>query len=130
MMIIAALELLNISSMIYRHTAEEIITNFLAVVIISDFDDYLFVTVSETFAGRLIYNKKIRVAHVPLHLKDLTEIEATTSKRHEKLPKGKKQVFDDVIDDDLRKGMKKLDGVDLNFKKLAKFMNAAMSEKS
>ena len=53
--------------------------NFLALVIISDFDDYFFVTIKDYRLSKLISDGEIDLLGKKLTLEDLTKIETTTS---------------------------------------------------
>ena len=53
--------------------------NFLALVIISDFDDYFFFTVSNEKPALAITHGKVDVDDIEVELEQLTLIEVTTS---------------------------------------------------
>ena len=53
--------------------------NFIGLVIISDFDDYFFVTVKDERLSKLISEGEINLLNKKLTLEDLTMIETTTS---------------------------------------------------
>ena len=53
--------------------------NFLALVIISDFDDYFFFTVSNEKPAQAITHGKVDVDDIEVELEQLTLIEVTTS---------------------------------------------------
>ena len=55
--------------------------NFLALVIISDFDDYFFVTIKDERLSMLISDGEIDFLDKKLTLEDLTVIETTTSEQ-------------------------------------------------
>lgn len=65
--------------MLTNETIADIIKDFLALVIISDFDDYFFAAVSNTPMGRLIKDGEIETSNGTLYLKDVLMIHCTTS---------------------------------------------------
>ena len=81
MTIVVILELVNMGFMMTNSTVSSIIKDFLALVIISDFDDYFFLTVDRTVQGALVKNGEVEIAGYTLKLEDLTKIECSTSRR-------------------------------------------------
>ena len=89
MAVVLSLEAVNISFMLTNATISDIIKDFIALLIISDFDDYFFLTVSHTPAGRLVKDGELETSSGTLSLKDILKIETTTSTRapgDEKIP--------------------------------------------
>ena len=78
-MILVFLEFVNFAILLSNDDIMETIKDFLAFVIISDFDDYFFVTVKDERLSRLISEGEIDLLGKKLTLKDLTMIETTTS---------------------------------------------------
>ena len=56
MLVVLSLEVINLCFMLTNTTISDIIKDFIALLIISDFDDYFFMTVSHTPIGMLIKN--------------------------------------------------------------------------
>ena len=54
MIVVISIELVNMFFMMSNNTVTDIVMNFLALVIISDFDDYFFSTVNHTPMGRMV----------------------------------------------------------------------------
>ena len=85
MFVVLSLECVNIAFMLTNNNIPDIIKDFLALIIISDFDDYFFMTVTRTQMGILIRDKQIQVSQydggIYLTLEELTKIETTTSNR-------------------------------------------------
>ena len=54
MIVVVSIELVNMFFMLSNYTITDIVMNFLALVIISDFDDYFFSTVMHTPMGRMV----------------------------------------------------------------------------
>ena len=54
MIVVISIELVNMFFMMSNNTVTDIVMNFLALVIISDFDDYFYTTVTHTFMGRMM----------------------------------------------------------------------------
>ena len=52
--VVLTLEIVNLIFMLTNATIAEIIMNFIALLIIADFDDYFFMTVTKTSIGILI----------------------------------------------------------------------------
>ena len=79
MLVVLTLEIVNISFMLTNGTISDIIKDFLALLIISDFDDYFFMTVESTPVGRLLKEGEIETSNGTLSLSDLIMVETTTS---------------------------------------------------
>ena len=79
MLVVLTLEIVNISFMLTNGTISDIIKDFLALLIISDFDDYFFMTVESTPVGRLLKEGEIETSNGILSLSDLIMVETTTS---------------------------------------------------
>ena len=79
--VVVILELVNMAFMMNNETVSAIIKDFLALVIISDFDDYFFLTVDKTTMGTLIKEGEVEIGGRTLTLPRLTKIETTTSNR-------------------------------------------------
>ena len=67
--------------MLTNATVMDIIMNFLALVVISDFDDFFFYAVSEEPLSKLVTDEELQIYKDgdPRMLEDLTKIEITTS---------------------------------------------------
>ena len=74
-------ELVNMAVMLTNGTVMDIIMNFLALVVISDFDDFFFYAVSNEPLSKLVIDGELQVfkAEDPRKLDDITKIETTTS---------------------------------------------------
>lgn len=72
--------MVNLSFMLTNSTISDIVKDFLALVIISDFDDYFFLTVRKTLIGKLISDGECDFGGSTLSLAELTKIETTTSR--------------------------------------------------
>lgn len=74
-------ELVNMAVMLTNGTVMDIIMNFLALVVISDFDDFFFYAVSNEPLSKLVIDGELQVfkADDPRKLDDITKIERTTS---------------------------------------------------
>ena len=81
MFVVLSLEAVNISFMLTNATISDIIKDFIALLIISDFDDYFFMTVSHTPAGTLVKYGELVTPSGRLSLEDILKIETTTSTR-------------------------------------------------
>ena len=66
-------ETVNLIILLTNHSVLDVIMNFLALVIISEFDDYFFKTVAKEMYGELISEKEIKIynydADISKHLK-------------------------------------------------------------
>ena len=81
MFVVLSLEAVNISFMLTNAAISDIVKDFIALLIISDFDDYFFMTVSHTPVGTLIKDGELVTSWGNLSLKDILKIETTTSTR-------------------------------------------------
>ena len=82
MFVVLSLEAVNISFMLTNATISDIIKDFIALLIISDFDDYFYMTVSHTPFGILVKCGELNSKRSGnLSLKDILMIETTTSTR-------------------------------------------------
>ena len=54
-------EIVNLIILMTNHSVLDVIMNFLALVIISEFDDYFFKTVAHEMYGELISDKEIPI---------------------------------------------------------------------
>ena len=81
MFVVLSLEVVNISFMLTNATISDIIKDFIALLIISEFDDYFFLTVSHTPVGTLIKDGELVTPSGTLSLSDILKIETTSSKR-------------------------------------------------
>ena len=81
MIVVLSLEAVNICFMLTNATISDIIKDFIALLIISDFDDYFFMTVSHTPTGSLVKDGELVTSSGNLSLKDILRIETTTSTR-------------------------------------------------
>ena len=78
-LVLVFLEIVNFFILQANDDILETIKDFLAFVIISDFDDYFFITVKDERLSRLISEGEIDLLGQKLNLKDLMKIETTTS---------------------------------------------------
>ena len=77
---VVSVELVNLAVLITNETLKSTIMNFLALVIISEFDDYLFVTVKRDPLSRLIVKGEIEWFSGQIRtLEEITLIETTSS---------------------------------------------------
>ena len=81
MLVVLSLEAVNISFMLTNATISDIIKDFIALLIISDFDDYFFMTVAHTQFGTLVKHGELATSSGDLSLKDILKTETTTSTR-------------------------------------------------
>ena len=63
MLVVLTLEFINLSFMLTNGAISDIIKDFLALLIISDFDNYFFMTVDSTPTGRLIKDGEIETSN-------------------------------------------------------------------
>lgn len=61
MLVVVVVEVVNLAVLQTNQTIMDIIMNFLALVIIADFDDYFFFTVTSTPMGRLVKDGEIEL---------------------------------------------------------------------
>ena len=84
-MVVISNEIVNLAVLNTNNTIMDILMNFLALVIISDFDDYFFVTVLSDPMAMLVKDKELEMDHRTgddkIKLEELLQIEVTTSDR-------------------------------------------------
>ena len=61
MTVVLSLEMVNLLFMLSNTTIADIVKDFLALVIISDFDDYFFMSVTHTMVGRFIVKREVEL---------------------------------------------------------------------
>ena len=82
MFVVVILEFVNMVFMLKDSTIADIVMNFTALLIISDFDDYLYVTIEHTPMGQLCKNGELEIGGGgKLTLEELLKIQSTSSKR-------------------------------------------------
>ena len=82
MFIVLSLEFVNLSFLLTNYTISDIIKDFLALLIISEFDDYFFLTVDKTMLGKMIKDGEMEAKEgSKLSIKELLKIETSTSDR-------------------------------------------------
>ena len=59
--VVIVVEIVNLAILCTNHTILDIIMNFLALVIIADFDDYFFFTVDKTLMAEMICDGEIKL---------------------------------------------------------------------
>ena len=79
MIVLISVEAVNLGILLSNQTIIDTIMNFLALVIISDFDDYFFFTVSNEKPSLAITHGEVEVDDIKVGLDQLTLIEVTTS---------------------------------------------------
>ena len=79
MIVLISVEAVNLGILLSNYTIMDTIMNFLALVIISDFDDYLFFTVSDEIPAQIITHGQVEVDDIEVELDSLTRIEMTSS---------------------------------------------------
>ena len=62
-MVVISNEIVNLAVLNTNNTIMDILMNFLALVIISDFDDYFFVTVLSDPMAMLVKDKELEMDH-------------------------------------------------------------------
>ena len=60
-MVVIVVEIVNLAILCTNHTILDIIMNFLALVIITEFDDYFFGTVEKTLMADMICDKELEL---------------------------------------------------------------------
>ena len=60
-MVVIVVEIVNLAILCTNHTILDIIMNFLALVIIAEFDDYFFFTVDKTMMAEMISDKELKL---------------------------------------------------------------------
>ena len=85
--VVISVETVNIAVLNTNHTIMDILMNFLALVIIADFDDYFFVTVKNDNMAKLVSDGKLemyegkKIGTVTIDLEEILKFEVTTSTR-------------------------------------------------
>lgn len=82
MAIVVFIEVINFAFMMNNKTAYDIIKDFLSLFIISQFDNYFFITVKSTMQAKLLDDGKVSFGSANLLLSQLLKIERTTSERN------------------------------------------------
>ena len=96
--VVLSVEMVNIAVLNTNHTIMDVLMNFLALVIIADFDDYFFVTVKNDNMAKLISDGKLELEKskekkddkITIELEELLKFEITTSNRASHEIKGNK----------------------------------------
>ena len=103
-MVVISNEIVNLAVLNTNNTIMDILMNFLALVIISDFDDYFFVTVLSDPMAQLVKEGELEIDHRTgddkIDLKELLQIEVTTSDRAKYRIEGNRT--DEYIDSEVR----------------------------
>ena len=79
MLVVIAVELVNLAILTTNHTIMDIIMNFLALVIIADFDDFFFQSVELEVMGNMIQEGKLELFYGTRELSDVLQTERTSS---------------------------------------------------
>lgn len=79
MLVLMSVEFVNMAVLLSIHDIIEIIMNFLALVIITNFDEFFFATDHHEKLFKLLADGKIELNGKELTLDDLTKIETTSS---------------------------------------------------
>jgi len=61
MLVVIAVEVVNLAVLTTNHTIMDIIMNFLALVIIADFDDFFFMTVDKEIMADLMQDGEVEL---------------------------------------------------------------------
>ena len=85
MIVVFFVETINLGLIYSNETALDIIKNFVSLIIISELDDFYFLTIKEERLGKLITSEEIKLDDKALYLKELVKIE-TTSSRYARAP--------------------------------------------
>ena len=82
-MVVVSNELVNLAVLNTNNTIMDILMNFLALIIISDFDDYFFITVSTDPMSKLITEGELEIDEKTgdnkILLENVLKIQVTTS---------------------------------------------------
>ena len=78
-MVIILIETVNLTVLLTSNTIMDIIINFLAILILSSFDDFFFLTVSHLPLGKLLKTGEVVVGGDERKLRDILVVETTTS---------------------------------------------------
>ena len=79
MLVVIAVELVNLAILTTNHTIMDIIMNFLALVIIADFDDFFFQSVELEVMGSMIQEGELELFYGKRELSDVLQTERTSS---------------------------------------------------
>ena len=79
LLIVIAVELVNLAILTTNHTIMDIIMNFLALVIIADFDDFFFQSVELEVMGNMIQEGRLELFYGTRELSDVLQTERTSS---------------------------------------------------
>ena len=79
MLVVIAVELVNLAILTTNHTIMDIIMNFLALVIIADFDDFFFQSVELEVMGNMIQEGRLELFYGTRELSDVLQTERTSS---------------------------------------------------
>ena len=81
MIVVFFVETINLGLIYSNDTALDIIKNFVSLIIISELDDFYFLTIKEERLGKLITSEKIKLDDKALNLKDLVPETEKNKKR-------------------------------------------------
>ena len=81
MLVTLCLESINIIFMLTNESISDIVKDFTALLIVSDFDDYFYLTVRASIFGKLISDGAVMLGDTKLQFEGLAKIETTTSDR-------------------------------------------------
>ena len=84
MIVLLSVEIVNVTVILNNDTVKDTIQNFLSLVIISNFDDYYFLTVKDEPLCKLISDKSFNFGYYEgedneRKLEEITKIEVTNS---------------------------------------------------
>jgi len=84
MIVLLSVEIVNVTVILNNGTVKDTIQNFLSLVIISNFDDYYFLTVKDEPLCKLISDKSFNFGYYEWEdnerkLEEITKIEVTNS---------------------------------------------------
>ena len=79
LMVVIVVEIVNLAILCTNHTIMDIIMNFLALVIIADFDDFFFFTVDKEMMAEIIKDGTIDLLYRPRELSQLVLFDRTSS---------------------------------------------------
>ena len=72
-------EIVNLIILLTNHSVLDVIMNFLALVIISEFDDYFFKTVAHEMYGKLISDGEIPIYNYDAEISKTAKIKGATT---------------------------------------------------
>ena len=79
LMVVITVEVVNLAILCTNHTIIDIIMNFLALVIIADFDDFFFFTVDKELMAELIKEGSLELLYGERQLSSIVQFERTSS---------------------------------------------------